>query len=141
MTGRPSRKIYCEAIAKTSGKQCRAKGYYTPTQNRFLCMFHRGSKSWDNKTRKYKGLYKNDRIKLDNKVKILKNLKNFKDKTDEEIREYITQERERAANTIGYRTKYYTRSITQWRSRLRNSKTKTHQLDDFIQLLRSKPKV
>ena len=101
MTGRLSQKIYCEAIAKTSGKQCRAKGYYTPTQNRFLCMFHRGSKSWDNKTRKYKGLYKNDRIKLDNKVKILKNLKNFKDKTDEEIREYITQERERAANTIG----------------------------------------
>jgi len=141
MAGFRSRKIYCEAIAKTSGKQCLAKGYYTPTKDRFLCMFHRGSKSWDNKTRKYKGLYKNDRIKLDNKVKILKNLKNFKHKTDEEIKQYINQEKQRANSTFGYRTKYYTRSITQWRGRLRNSKTKTDQIENFIRLLGQKPKV
>ena len=82
MPGRPSRKIYCEAIAKTSKKRCRCKGYYTPTNNRFLCMFHRGAKSWDNKTRKYKGLFKNNKVNLQKKINILKNLINFKNKTD-----------------------------------------------------------
>jgi predicted DNA-binding ArsR family transcriptional regulator len=61
-----------------------------------LCGYHKGAKSWDNKTKKYKGLYKNDNINIQNKINILKNLKNFKHKTDDEIKEYILQEKERA---------------------------------------------
>ena len=54
-----------------------------------LCPYHKGGKSWDNKTRKYKGLYKNNKIELDKKINILKNLINFKTKSRDEIKEYI----------------------------------------------------
>tara|TARA_R100000544_G_C2209823_1_gene51290 strand:- start:414 stop:875 length:462 start_codon:yes stop_codon:yes gene_type:complete len=140
LTGRTSQKIYCEAIAKTSGKRCRCKGYYTPTNNRFLCRFHRGAKSWDSKTRKYKGLFKNNKVELQRKINILKNLVNFRNKTDEQIKEYILQEEQRA-NTYRYRTKYYTRHYLRWRSRNRSSKRLKDQLDDFLQVLRNKSKI
>ena len=140
MTGRLSQKIYCEAIAKTSGKRCRCKGYYTPTNNRFLCRFHRGAKSWDSKTRKYKGLFKNNNVEIQKKINILKNLVNFRNKTDEQIKEYILKEKERSSS-FGYRTKYYLRNFTRWRNSLRVGKRKTDQIENFIQLLRSKPKV
>ena len=140
MTGRLSQKIYCEAIAKTSGVRCRAKGYFTPTTKRYLCRFHGCSQSIDSQTRKYKGLFKNTNISIDAKIKRLKNLKNFKDKTDEQIKEYIQSE-EKRSHTFGYRTKYYTRHYLRWRSSLRRSKGIKHQLDDFLQILRNKSKV
>ena len=105
-----------------------------------LCGYHKGAKSWDNKTKKYKGLYKNDNINIQNKINILKNLKNFKHKTDDEIKEYILQEKERAKSQR-YRTRYYTRSFNRWNNRLRGSKRQTDQLENFIRLLGQKPKV
>ena len=86
-------KIRCEAIAKHSGKRCKCLGRFIPTSRRMLCPYHKGGKSWDNKTRKYKGLYKNENINIQNKINILKNLKNFKHKTDDEIKEYILKEK------------------------------------------------
>ena len=50
-------KIQCEAIARHSGKRCRCKGYFTPTSRRMLCTYHKASKSWNHRTRKYMGLY------------------------------------------------------------------------------------
>ena len=140
MTGRLSQKIYCEAIAKTSGKRCRAKGYFTPTSKRFLCRFHKGCFSTDSKTRKYKGLFRNNTLSIDKKIIRLKNLKNFRNKTDEQIKQYIQSE-EQKSNSFGYRTKYYTRHYLRWRSSLRRSKGIKNQLDDFLQVLRNKPKV
>ena len=55
-------KIQCEAIARHSGKRCRCKGHFTPTSRRMLCTYHKGSKSWNHKTRKYMGLYRNNNI-------------------------------------------------------------------------------
>ena len=140
MTGRLSQKIYCEAIAKTSGKRCRCKGYFTPTTKRFLCRFHGGCFSTDSKTRKYKGLFKNTNINIDIKIKRLKNLNNFKNKTYDQIKEYIQAE-EQKSNSFGYRTKYYSRHYLRWRSSHRRSKGIRHQLDDFLQVLRNKSKV
>jgi hypothetical protein len=60
-------------------------------------MFHRGAKSWDNKTRKYKGLFKNNKVNLQKKINILKNLINFKNKTDEQIKQYIETEEQRSS--------------------------------------------
>ena len=139
-------KIQCEATTRTSirlGKprRCKAKGYFTPTTRRMLCRFHGCNKTINSKTRKYKGLYKNDNIAIDTKVKILKNLINFRDKTDEEIKEYITQEQERATKSNRYRTKFYVRNYNQWRSKYRHSKRITDQLDDFLQIFRAKSKV
>ena len=139
-------KIQCEATTRTSIKlgkprRCKAKGYFTPTTRRMLCRFHGCNKTINSKTRKYKGLYKNDNIAIDTKVKILKNLINFRDKTDEEIKEYITQEQERATKSNRYRTKFYVRNYNQWRSKYRHSKRITDQLDDFLQIFRAKSKV
>jgi len=137
----PKLKIRCEAISKQSGVRCRAKGYFTPTTRRMLCRFHRGCKSWDSKTRKYKGLYKNTNIDIQKKIIILRNLKNFKNKTDEEIRNYI-QEQEKQSNSYRYRTKYYTRHYLRWRNTAyRNKRHLKDQLDDFLQILGSKSKV
>ena len=139
-------KIQCEAITRTSirlGKprRCKAKGYFTPTTRRMLCRFHGCNKTINSKTRKYKGLYKNDNIAIDTKVKILKNLINFRDKTDVEIKSYINQEQERATKSNRYRTKFYLRNYNQWRSKYRHSKRITDQLDDFLQIFRAKSKI
>ena len=133
-------KIQCEAIAKHSGVRCRAKGYFVPSSRRMLCRFHGCSKTIDSKTRKYKGLYRNKNIPIQNKIKLLKNLKNFKDKTEDEIKRYI-QDEEQKSNSVRYRTKYYTRSYNRWRVKHRRSKKLTHQLDDFLQVFRAKSKV
>ena len=133
-------KIRCEAIARHSGKRCKCKGYFTPTPRKMLCTYHRGSHSWDHKTRKYKGLYKNNKIELDKKINILKNLINFKTKSRDEIKEYILKEEERAKSQR-YRTKYYARSFSRWNNRLRGSKRATDQIENFIRLLGQKPKV
>ena len=141
MTGRLSQKIYCEATAKTSGKRCRCKGYFTPTTKRYLCRFHGCSQSVDSKTRKYKGLFKNNTLSIDKKIIRLKNLKNFKHKTNEEIKQYIQSE-EKRSHTFGYRTKYYTRRYLQWKNnKYRNQRHLKDQLENFLQLLRNKSKV
>ena len=138
-------KIQCEATTRTSirlGKprRCKAKGYFTPSTRRMLCRFHGCSKTIDSKTRKYKGLYKNNNIPIQNKIKLLKNLVNFRNKSDEEIKEYI-QDQEQRANSNKYRTKYYSRHYNRWRSVHRHSKRLTNQLDDFLQIFRAKSKI
>ena len=138
-------KIQCEATTRTSirlGKprRCKAKGYFTPTTRRMLCRFHGCSKTINSKTRKYQGLYKNNNIPIQNKIKLLKNLVNFRNKSDEEIKEYI-QDQEQKSKSNRYRTVYYHRSYNRWRSKHRHSKGLTNQLDDFLQIFRAKSKV
>ena len=133
-------KIQCEAIAKHSGVRCRAKGYFVPSSRRMLCRFHGCSKTIDSKTRKYKGLYRNKNIPIQNKIKLLKNLINFRNKSEDEIKRYI-QDQEQKSKAIRYRTKYYTRSYNRWRVKHRRSKKLTNQLDDFLQVFRAKSKV
>ena len=134
-------KIRCEAIAKHSGQRCKCLGKFVPTSRRFLCPYHNGGQSWDCKTRKYKGLYKNNKVELQNKINILKNLLNFRNKTDDEIKEYILKEKERA-NSQRYRTKYFTRHYLRWRnSSYRNQRHVKDQLDEFLSVLGQKSKV
>lgn len=134
-------KIQCEAIAKHSGKRCKCKGYFVPSSRRMLCCFHKGSKSWDYKTRKYRGLYRNDNVSIQNKINILKNLVNFRNKTDDEIKEYILKEKQRSS-AVKYRTKYFTRHYLRWRNSTRGHKKELKdQLDNFLQVLREKSKV
>lgn len=129
------------SIRLNNPTRCQCKGYFTPTSRRFLCKFHGGSKSTDSKTRKYKGLYKNNKIELDKKINILKNLVNFKNKTDEQIKQYILEEQERSSR-FGYRTKYYSRQYLRWRNTsYRNKRHLKDQLEDFSQILRAKSKV
>jgi len=138
----PKIKIRCEGTSKQSGKRCRAKGYFTPTSRRMLCRFHGGSQSTDSKTRKYKGLYNNKNVSIQNKIKRLKNLVNFRDKTNEQIKEHIQNQEQLATQSDRYRTKYYTRHYLRWRNTpYRNQRHLKDQLDVFLSVLRSKSKV
>ena len=85
------------------------------------------------------GLYRNNNIDIQAKINMLKNLKNFKNKTDDEIKRYI-QDQEQKSKSIRYRTKYYNRSYNRWRNSVRIGKRFTDQIEHALQILRSKPK-
>ena len=88
------------------------------------------------------GLYRNNNIDIQAKINMLKNLKNFKNKTDDEIKRYIQDQKESANKSIRYRTKYYTRHYLRWRNTTyRNKRHLKDQLDEFLQILGSKSKV
>ncbi len=136
--GYKNQRICCEVYTRKSireGKpvKCKAKGYFLPSSMGYRCMFHGGVLSYDYYTRKYKGLFKNKKIDIKNKIIRLKNLKNFRNKTDDEIKEYIRKEEERS-NTVGYRTKYFVKQLNRWKSRYRRGKTLKDQIENFIRL-------
>tara|TARA_R100001440_G_scaffold2550_1_gene7193 strand:+ start:305 stop:559 length:255 start_codon:yes stop_codon:yes gene_type:complete len=76
MVGRPSKKIYCEAKRKYDGKQCQAKGILCKN-GRYVCRYHGG--------------LSNGATSPEGKLKAYKNLLPFKNKSDEEIKKYITE--------------------------------------------------
>ena len=71
MTGRPGKKIQCEAMTKRYGRQCRAKGILKKN-GRYICRIH-GGLSYGQTT-------------LEGKINSLKNLKQNRNKTHEEIK-------------------------------------------------------
>ena len=74
MVGRLLQKIRCQAIAKSYGRRCLAKGYLTKKKI-FVCRVH-GANSTGAKT-------------LEGKLIAFKNLKQFKHYTNEQLNEYI----------------------------------------------------
>ena len=81
MPGRPLHKIQCESFTRGSNytKQCRCKGYYQKTSKKYRCKFHAGMSTGPRT--------------LEGRLKSIKNLKNFKNKSDEEIIEWLSQKR------------------------------------------------
>ena len=77
MPGRPLHKIQCESFTRGSNytKQCRCKGYYQKTSKKYRCKFHAGMSTGPRT--------------LEGRLKSIKNLKNFKNKTDQELIEWI----------------------------------------------------
>ena len=71
MVGRPFKKIQCQARRKYDGQQCQAKGLLT-RKGSYICRLH-GGLSTGPKT-------------IPGKIKSLSRLKQYKDKTNEEIR-------------------------------------------------------
>ena len=137
-------KITCEAYTRKSIKEgnpvkCKAMGRFIPNSKRFLCGFHNGHRSWTFLTGQYKGLYKNPNLPMLNKIKVLKNLKNFKDKTHDEIKQYI-ESKQRLAIDNGFRSKFYTRQFNSWKNKYRNSEGLTNSFDKIIQDFRSRRK-
>lgn len=138
-------KITCEAYTRKSikegkPKKCRAMGRFIPNSQRFLCGFHNGHRSWTYLTGQYKGLYKNPNLPFINKIKVLKNLKNFKDKTDDEIRQYI-EAKQRLAIDKNFRSEFYHRKFNSWKNKYRNRKGLTDTFDQVIQVFKSRSKV
>jgi hypothetical protein len=74
MVGRPSKKVFCQARRKYDGKQCQAKGILCKN-GRYVCRYH-GGKSTGAKT-------------FEGKLKQYRNLIQYRNKTDEEIKSII----------------------------------------------------
>ena len=81
MPGRPLHKIQCDSYTRGSNftKRCLCKGYYQKTSKRWRCKFHAGMSTGPRT--------------LEGRLKSIKNLKNFKNKSDEEIIEWLSQKR------------------------------------------------
>ena len=77
MVGKPLHKIRCESFTRGSNYtvQCKCKGYYQKTSKKYRCKFHGG---FSEGPTSFKG-----------KLKALKNLKPFKNKTDYELLQWI----------------------------------------------------
>jgi hypothetical protein len=77
MPGHNKQLQQCESIARSTKVRCRAKGWLKKNLNKYRCKNHGGL---------CKG-----QITLAGKVKALKNLVNFRNKTDLEIEIYVRQ--------------------------------------------------
>lgn len=74
MVGRPLYKIYCMAKRKYDGKQCRCKGILQKN-GRYICRYHGGLSEGP--------------TTIEGKIKAIRNLKQYKGKEYEEIREIV----------------------------------------------------
>ena len=83
MAGHPLKKIQCESIARHSGKRCRAKGYLKKSGH-YRCRFHGGASTG---ARTFEG-----------KVRALRNLKQFKNFEEKELREWITSKQKKSSS-------------------------------------------
>ena len=79
MAGKPLHKIQCESFTRGSKftKQCLCKGYFQKTSGKYRCKYHGGASTGPRS--------------MDGKIKALRNLKYFKNKTEEELIEWIKQ--------------------------------------------------
>lgn len=77
MVGRPLNKIQCESYTRSSNyqKQCRCKGYFQKTSGKYRCKFHGGASTGPRS--------------IEGRLKAIKNLKNFRNKSETEIIEWI----------------------------------------------------
>ena len=81
MVGRPLKKVFCESYTRGSNYkiQCKCKGYFQKTSGKYRCKFHGGASTGPRS--------------LAGRLKAIKNLKNFKNKSDEEILKWLKLKR------------------------------------------------
>lgn len=89
MVGRPLKKIQCESYTRGSKftKQCLCKGYFQKTSGKYRCKFHGG--------------FSTGPKSLEGRIKALRNLKFLKNKTEEEVQQWIKSK----INEVSYRKK------------------------------------
>jgi len=139
--GYKSQRIFCQAKTRF-GVACKAKGYFIPNLRQFRCIWHGAIHSYTYEKRIYRGLFKKTNVSIEGKVKQLKNLINFKNKTDDEIKIYIRKQEALASGNKRYRSKFYTRNYLRWRNTsYRNKRHLKDQLDEFLSVFRTKSKV
>lgn len=83
MAGHPLKKIQCDSIARSTKVRCKAKGYLKKS-GFYRCKNH-GGKCFGATT-------------LDGKIQAYKNLLPFKNKTDEEIKQWILKKSSNGLN-------------------------------------------
>ena len=92
MAGRQKYRLKCQTINKQNRLPCKAKGILMRNGN-IRCKVHGG--------------YSNGQTTLEGKVKAYKNLKQFKNRNDEEIRTYIRNFQRHRIEVNGRNTSHY----------------------------------
>ena len=104
MAGRNKNKQPCQTINKTNKLPCKAKGIYCKTTKKYRCRMHGG--------------WSRGQTTIEGKIKAYKNLPQFKNLNDEEIRTYIRDKQrnrknadERNASNANMRKGWFTKSF------------------------------
>ena len=137
--GYKNQRIFCQSKTKF-GVACKAKGYFVPSLKQFRCIWHGAIKSYTYEKRKYRNIFTKTNMSVENKIRKLRNLVNFRNKTDDEIKEYIREQEQRASTDKRYRSKFYRRRYAQWKNSIRIGKTTSDQIENFISIFRAKSK-
>ena len=135
MVGRPMRKVFCQGFTRAGlreGKKipCRMKGYPLSGGKVFKCKYH-GFQNYD----KFNKANYTD----ESRIRQLKTLIQFRNYTDEQIKEYYyTKTKPRINNRE--RSIYHTRKINKRRNFVRNieGKSVSIQFDEVLSLLKEK---
>ena len=135
MVGRPMRKVFCQGNTRAGLRKglkipCRMKGYPLSDGKTFKCKYH-GYANYDkfNKTN-----YTDE-----TRIKQLSKLIQFKNYTDEQLKEYYYTKTKPRIN-LGEKSIYHRRKINKRRNFVRNTEGKSvsMQFDEVLSLLEKK---
>ena len=135
MVGRPQRKVFCQGNTRAGLRKglkipCRMKGYVLSDGKSYRCKYH----GYQNYDKFNKANYTDD-----TRIKQLSKLIQFRNYTDEQIKEYYyTKTKPRIDNRE--RSIYHTRKINKRRNFVRNieGKSVSMQFDEVLSLLKEK---
>lgn len=129
MVGRPMQKILCQGKSRQTGKPCGCKGYRTAT-GLYLCRYHGGQNRFAFNKHNYSDIAR---------IRKLKGLKQFKNYSDEQIKEYYySKVKPRIDNNEP--TRYYLRETgkrTDFSRDFRGQPVSV-QLDEVLRLVKKK---
>ena len=132
MAGFQQRKVFCQGLTRKSKRPCQAKGY--PTANgKYLCMFHGGNNIKGFNQKNYTD---------DTRIKALSKLKQFRDKTIEQVTEYYNEKVKPRIGT-NQKSRYYYKQSYRRKNPYRmykgqNNQSFTDQLDEVLRHLKKK---
>ena len=135
MVGRPQRKVFCQGFTRAGLRKglkipCRMKGYPLSGGKLFKCKFH-GYANYDK--------FNRTNYTDETRIKQLSKLIQFKNYTDEQLKEYYyTKTKPRIDNRE--KSIYYRRASRKWRNSYRNNKRQSVslQFDEVLRLLKEK---
>ena len=150
MAGFQSKKIFCMAFKRRSNQRCGAKGYLVNTFTkeglpRYLCRNH-GAQSSDFygvKSRAGRGGFKKPNYDDEDRIKLLSNLKQFKNKPIEYVRNYYNNTIKERIDNNRFRSEYSRRAAHRRENTYRDfhrAKSLTDQLSEIYKLFKKKPR-
>ena len=150
MAGFQSKKIFCMAFKRRSNQRCGAKGYLVNTFTkeglpRYLCRNH-GAQSSDFygvRNRAGRGGFKKPGYDDEDRIKLLSNLKQFKNKPIEYVRNYYNNTIKERIDNNRFRSEYSRRAANRRQNTYRDfyrAKSLTDQLSEIYKLFKKKPR-
>ena len=135
MVGRPQRKVYCQGFTRAGLRQglkipCRMKGYPLSGGKVFKCKFH-GYQNYDK--------FNRSNYSDEARIKQLSKLKQFRNYTDEQLKEYYYKKIKPRIINRG-KSIYHTRKISKRYDAFRDTRRQpvSFQLDEVLRVAKEK---